>query len=126
MNPALQKMIDKKKSEGKSMTPAHKTAKTHVLGDLMKHLSSMGMDKITQASKSKGLEKSIDTVQKNPVDAVEDSETSDHGANLDSETEEPEPVHTKVDTAAQEMSPEEILEENAALKEEIAKLKMGK
>ncbi len=121
----LQKMIDRKKSEGKEMSPAHKKAKSTVLSDLTNHLSGMGMDKITQnASKSKGLEKSIGTVQKDPLEAIEDEEMTDHGQNMNSSSDEPTPMMHSHDNSAQEMSPEEILEENASLKAEIAKLKM--
>lgn len=93
---ALKKIIDKKKKEGKTLSPVHKEARSSVLEDLMDHLSDMGMDKVkglkkvTVASDSKegltkGLDKATEMVEKSPMEAMEDEEVSDHGAN---ETEE--------------------------------------
>lgn len=96
---ALKKIIDKKKKEGKTLSPVHKEARSTVLEDLMDHLSDMGMDKVkglkkvTVASDSKeglakGLDKATEMVEKSPMEAMEDEDVSDHGANEAEEHEE--------------------------------------
>jgi hypothetical protein len=96
---ALKKIIDKKKKEGKTLSPVHKEARSTVLEDLMDHLSDMGMDKVkglkkvTVASDSKeglakGLNKATEMVEKSPMEAMEDEDVSDHGANEVEENEE--------------------------------------
>lgn len=96
---ALKKIIDKKKKEGKTLSPVHKEARSTVLEDLMDHLSDMGMDKVkglkkvTVASDSKeglakGLDKATEMVEKSPMEAMEDEDVSDHGANEVEEHEE--------------------------------------
>lgn len=96
---ALKKLIDKKKKEGKTLSPVHKEARSTVLEDLMDHLSDMGMDKVkglkkvTVASDSKeglakGLDKATEMVEKSPMEAMEDEDVSDHGANEVEENEE--------------------------------------
>ncbi len=98
-NMALKKIIDKKKKEGKTLSPVHKEARSTVLEDLMDHLSDMGMDKVkglkkvTIASDSKeglakGLDKATEMVEKSPMEAMEDEDVSDHGANEAEEHEE--------------------------------------
>jgi hypothetical protein len=98
-NMALKKIIDKKKKEGKTLSPVHKEARSSVLEDLMDHLSDMGMDKVkglkkvTVASDSKeglakGLDKATEMVGKSPMEAMEDEDVSDHGANEVEEHEE--------------------------------------
>lgn len=100
-NMALKKLIDKKKKEGKTLSPVHKEARSTVLEDLMDHLSDMGMDKVkglkkvTVASDSKeglakGLDKATEMVEKSPLEAMEDEDVSDHGANEVEEHEESE------------------------------------
>ena len=49
-NMALKKIIDKKKKEGKTISPIHKEARSNVLEDLMDHLGDMGMDILAAAS----------------------------------------------------------------------------
>jgi hypothetical protein len=91
-NMALKKIIDKKKKEGKTISPIHKEARSNVLEDLMDHLGDMGMDKInglkkvtvaanTKEDLAKGLNKATEMVQKSPLDALEDEDVCDHGAN---------------------------------------------
>ncbi len=143
-NPMLQKIIDKKKAEGNPMSDQHKQAKSSVLGDLMKHLSGMGMDKmngmkkVMVASNSKeglshGLEKAIDVVQHEPLDGIEDSDTSDHGQNQHSDSSEPMVEGSPEEESSEspeeaksegDQSMEDLKKENEALKMQLFKKHM--
>ena len=124
---ALKKIIEKKKKEGKTLSPVHKEARSTVLEDLMDHLGEMGLDKvkglkkITVASDSKeglakGLDKATEMVEKSPMDAMEDEDVSDHGAN---ESEEESSEH---EMAEEEEESEESSESEEEIKQKIAEL----
>lgn len=128
-NMALKKIIEKKKKDGKTLSPVHKEARSTVLEDLMDHLSDMGMDKVkglkkvTVASDSKeglakGLDKATEMVEKSPMAAMEDEDVSDHGAN---EVEEESPEHEMSESEEDESSEHPETEEE--IKQKIEELK---
>lgn len=134
---ALKKIIEKKKKEGKTLSPVHKQARNTVLEDLMDHLGEMGLDKvkglkkITVASDSKeglakGLDKATEMVEKSPMDAMEDEDVSDHGANESEEESEESPEHEMAEEEESEESPESEEEIKQKIAELEAKLKAKK
>jgi 3-phosphoglycerate kinase len=121
-NMALKKIIDKKKKEGKTISPIHKEARSNVLEDLMDHLGDMGMDKInglkkvtvaanTKEDLAKGLNKATEMVQKGPMGAMEDEDVSDHGANEVEESEEESPEHEASEDSESEDDIKQKIEE---------------
>ncbi len=124
-NPMFDKIIAKKKAEGKSMSPVHKEAKGSVLKDLMEHLGGMGMDKINGMKKisvasdskkglSKGLETAAKMISKDPLEAMtEDPEMSSHGSN------DPQSEGSEMDES---MEHEESEESDDDLRAKIAEL----
>ena len=68
MNPKFIKLLEKKKAQGKELSPVEVKAKSNVIEDLMSDMGEMGKDrlksgmkKVTVASDSKqGLEKGLD------------------------------------------------------------------
>ncbi len=137
MSKMFEKIVAKKKAEGKEMSPAHKQAKGSVLADLMDHLGSMGLDKVKGMKKvsvasdsadglKKGLEKAKDLVNHTPEGEDEhDPEMSDSGPNPDvtdsDEEYEGSDAEEAGDDSAVEASEEDSHEKKDA---EIAKLKM--
>ena len=128
MNPMFQKIIDKKKAEGKSMSPVHKEAKGSVLSDLMDHLEGMGMDKVkgmkkvSVASDSKeGLKTGLDKAK----ELVSGHESDD--SQVDDEMEES-PEHEASESPEEESSeheeksPEELQAEIEELKARLEQL----
>lgn len=86
----LKKMIDKKKAEGKQMSPIHVKAKSSVLDDLMSQMDDMdagkikGLKKVTVSAPDKeglehGLAKATELVQKGPLASMSEDDVSDHG-----------------------------------------------
>lgn len=103
MEDNFKKLIEKKKSEGKSISPVHQSAKSSVLEELMQHLGASGLDKIkgmkkiTVASDSKeglseGMKKAAEMVEEDPEMRDQD-DISDVSApeNADSEDMDGEP-----------------------------------
>lgn len=136
MNPEFQKLIMKKKAEGTDMSPAHQSAKSSVLDDLMEHLGSMGMDKVnglkkvSVASNSKeglkhGLDKAKDLLDhSNKGEDEHDPEMSDHGPNPDT-TDSDEEQESESPEAEESSEHEDKDAEIARLKAELAKHRKG-
>lgn len=135
-NMALKKIIEKKKKEGKTLSPIHKEARSCVLEDLMDHLSDMGMDKVKGLKKvtvaadskedlAKGLNKATEMVEKGPMAALEGEDISDHGANEmeDEESPEHEMSESEEESSEDSESEEDIRQKIAELE---AKLKAKK
>lgn len=141
----FEKLITKKKAEGKSMSPAHEKAKGTVLDDLMDHLGSMGVDKVKGMKKisiasdstpglKAGLEKAKDLVSHTQKGEDEhDPEMSDSGPNPDvtdsDENYEGSPAeesgYDQEEEASEEPSHEDKDKQIADLKAQLAKHKMG-
>lgn len=135
-NPMFEKLIAKKKAEGKDMSPAHEKAKGTVLSDLMDHLEGMGMDKVkglkkvTVASDSKeGLAKGLDKAKEIATQAPDSEEGSEdesaEGSDAEEASESPamEASEGEEGEAEEEKSPEEMKSEIEELKAELAKHK---
>lgn len=133
MNKMFEKIIAKKKAEGKPMSSAHKEAKGSVLSDLMEHLGSMGLDKVKGMKKisiasdskeglKKGLSKAEEMVE-GGAEAADDSEMSDHGQGLEA-SEDESPEHEMMESPEEEKSEEDKDAEIAELKAQLAKLQM--
>lgn len=124
----LDRIIEKKRAEGKTLSPTHVDARKHVLGELMKLLGdhSMeklnGMKKVSVSSDSKeGLETGLDKAKQL---LGHGDEVSDEGENDEDPAEEamesPE-TEAAEDAGISEESPEEIEKKIAELQ---AKLQM--
>lgn len=136
-NPMFQKLLAKKKAEGKGISAVHKDAKSSVLDDLMEHLGGMGMDKINGMKKisvasdskmglSKGLEKAKELISKDPAEAMQgDDEMSEDGSN-DPEAEGSqmeEAGESSDEESSEDKSPEEMKAEIEELKAKIAAMR---
>ena len=119
MNKMFEKIIAKKKAEGKPMSPSHKKAKGSVLSDLMEHLGSMGLEKVkgmkkvSVASDSKeGLKEGLEKAE-SIVEGEEESPEMELGE-MESEDDMEE---------SEEKSEEELKAEIEALKAQIEAMK---
>lgn len=136
-NPMFEKLVAKKKAEGKGMSPSHQKAKGDVLGDLMDHLDGAGMEKVKGMKKvsvastskeglTKGLDKAKELVDKVPGEDEEESalEASDEGSDAEESAESPEMEASEgSEGEAAEMSSEEKDAKIAELEAELAKHK---
>lgn len=120
---ALDKLIAKKKKEGKEMPEGHKKAKSSVLEELMDDMSGMGAEKVkglkkvTVASNSPegleaGLSKAKQMIAKKEEPEMGESEEHEMGESEEEEAAEHE-----------EESPEEIEAKIAELKAKLEQMK---
>jgi hypothetical protein len=150
-NPMFEKLIAKKKAEGKSMSPSHEKAKGTVLSDLMDHLEGMGMDKVKGMKKvsvasdspqglKAGLDKAKDLVShteegedehdpemsdSGPNPDVTDSDEDSEGSDAEESGESPEMEASEDESSEDDKSHADKDAEIAQLKAELAKHKMG-
>jgi hypothetical protein len=135
----LQKLMAKKKQEGKKLSPMEKKGKEDTLQSLIDDMMDMdgdkvkGLKKVTVASNSpkglsKGLEKAKELIGEAPTGGLEDEEMPEGEEMMEEESSEdeseesPEMEESEHEEEGSE-SPEELEAEIEKLKEKLAKLK---
>lgn len=127
MNPKLMKLIEKKKKEGKSMSPAHKRASSDVLKHLMSEMDDMGAESLQGAKKvsvisdskkglEEGLEKAKELVEEKLPSEEEMSKEEEPSEEMEEEGEESE------EEEMEEESPEALKKKIEELKAKLQKL----
>lgn len=104
MHDLMKKLLDKKRSEGKTLSPLEKEAKMGVVDSLKKAaegaMAEKGLKKITVASDSKsGLEKGLDMAKKMAAKAPEMESSEEESSEMSDEESSESPAEEEAEHA---------------------------